>query len=60
MADGGFLVKFGGRKVVRCYAAAFDYDDRSYVINNQKKKKMPKGTKKITLEIEQKRRRVKT
>ena len=27
MADGGFLVKFDGKEVERCYAAAFDYDD---------------------------------
>ena len=55
MANGGFLVKFNGKKVVRCYAAAFDYDGRSYVINNQKKKSMPKGIKKITIEIERER-----
>ena len=53
MDDGGFLVKFDGKKVKRCYAVAFDYDDGSYTINNQKRKKMPKGIKKITIEIEQ-------
>ncbi len=52
MADGGFLVKFDGKKVVRCYAVAFDYDERSYAVNNQEKKKIPKGVKKITIEIE--------
>ncbi len=52
MPDGGFLVKFDGKKAWRCYAVAFDYDDGSYAINNQKKKEMPKGIKKITIEIE--------
>jgi len=27
MADGGFLIKFDGKKMERCYAAAFDYDE---------------------------------
>ena len=25
MAEGGFLVKFDGKEVVRCFAVAFDY-----------------------------------
>lgn len=54
MADGGFLIKFDGKKIKpqRCYMVAFDYDDWSYAINNKEKKAMPKGTKKITIEIE--------
>ena len=42
MATGGFLVKFVGGKTKsqRCYSVAFDY------------KELPKGTKKITVEIE--------
>lgn len=54
MAEGGFLVKFDAKKTKakRCYAVAFDYDDGSYAINNQEKKHIPKGTKKITIEIE--------
>lgn len=52
MAEGGFLVTFDGKKSQRCYAATFDYDDWSYAINNQKKKAIPKGIKKVTIEIE--------
>ena len=51
MAEGGFLVKLGAKKV-RCYAVAFDYDEWSYAVNNQAKKKIPTGMKKITIEIE--------
>ena len=55
MAKGGFLIKFDAKKAKpqRCYAVAFDYDDWSYAINNQEKKGMPKGAKKITIEIKQ-------
>lgn len=54
MAEGGFLVKFDAKKTKpkRCYAVALDYDDWTYVINNEKKKELPKGTKKVTIEIE--------
>ena len=52
MAGGGFLVKFDEKEPQRCYAVAFDYDEWSYAINNGKKQEMPKGTKKITIEIE--------
>lgn len=52
MATGGFLIKFDGKKPQRGYAVAFDYDEWSYAINNQKKKAMPKGIRKITIEIE--------
>lgn len=53
MAEGGFVVKLDGKEVTRCYAVAFDYDDWQYVINNTEKKELPAGTKKITVEIEQ-------
>ena len=54
MAEGGFLIKFDGKKVKsqRGYAVAFDYDEWSYAVNNEPKKKIPKGTEKITIEIE--------
>lgn len=54
MAEGGFLIKFNGKKTKpqRGYAVALDYDDWSYAINNEKKKELPKGTRKITIEIE--------
>lgn len=54
MAEGGFLITFQGAKAKprRGYAVAFDYDEWFYTINNEKKKQLPKGTKKITIEIE--------
>lgn len=52
MADGGFLVKFDGKEVTRCYAVAFDYDDRQYTINDTEKKELP-PVRKITIEIEE-------
>ncbi|MEI6832036.1 MAG: hypothetical protein WCK61_04970 [Candidatus Omnitrophota bacterium] len=52
MAEGGFLVKFDGKEVARCYAVAFDYDERQYIINGTEKKELPSGTKSITVEIE--------
>jgi hypothetical protein len=52
MAEGGFLVKFDDKEVARCYAVAFDYDDRQYVINETQKKELP-AVKKITIEIEE-------
>lgn len=52
MAEGGFVVKFDGKKPKKCYAVLFDYDERQYTLNNLKKKQIPRGTKKITIEIE--------
>ena len=54
MAEGGFLIKFGGKRgnPQRCYAVTLDYDEWVYAINNEEKKEIPKGTKKITIEIE--------
>lgn len=54
MAQGGFFIKFDPKKEKprRCYAVAFDYDEWSYAINNEDKKELPKGIKKITIEIE--------
>lgn len=52
MAEGGFLVKFDGKEVARCYTVAFDYDDWQYTIN-EKKKELPAAVKKITIEIEE-------
>ena len=51
MADGGFLVKFDGKEVVRCYAVSFDYDDWQYTINEKDKKELP-AVKNITIEVE--------
>lgn len=52
MPDGGFLVKFDGKEVGRCYAVAFDYDERQYTVNNKDKKKLPPDVKRITIEVE--------
>ena len=54
MAEGGFVVKFDGKEVCRCYAAAFDYDEWQYVINDTEKHELPAGVKSITIEVEQK------
>ena len=51
MAERGYLVKFNGKKAVRCYAVAFDYDEGWYKVNNDKPKKLP-NVKKISIEIE--------
>ncbi|MCX5699751.1 MAG: hypothetical protein NTX01_08680 [Candidatus Omnitrophica bacterium] len=52
MAEGGFLVKFDGKEVERCYAVSFDYDDWQYVVNGAEKKELPAGVKSITIEVE--------
>jgi len=51
MSDGGFVVKFDGKVVDRCFAVAFDYDDWQYMVNETEKKDLP-PIKKITIEIE--------
>ncbi len=53
MAEGGFLVKFDGKEVTRCYAVAFDYDDRQYIINGTEKKELLSGVEKISIEVEE-------
>ena len=52
MAEGGFLLKFNGKKITRCYAVAFDYDEWQYTVNNTKKKELPAKVKTITVEVE--------
>jgi hypothetical protein len=51
MAEGGFLVKFDGKEVARCYAVAFDYDEWQYTINETEKREMP-SVQSITIEVE--------
>lgn len=53
MADGGFLVKFDGKEVERCYAFSVDYDDWQYMVNSNEKHEFPKGLKKIEIIIEE-------
>lgn len=50
MAEGGFVVKFDGQEVCRCFVVAFDYDDWQYTINETEKKELP-AVKNITIEI---------
>lgn len=52
MADGGFVVRFDGKEVARCFAVAFDYDEWKYTINEKEKKELPL-VKKISIEIEE-------
>jgi hypothetical protein len=52
MAEGGFLVKFDGKEVTRCYAVAFDYDEWQYTINNTEKKELP-PVRNISIEVEE-------
>ena len=53
MAEGGFLIKFDGKEVARCYAVAFDYDLREYTINNKETQKLPADVKTITVIVEE-------
>lgn len=52
MAEGGFLVKFDGKEVARCYEVAFDYDEWQYTINDTEKHELPAGVGSITIEAE--------
>ena len=52
MADGGFLVKFDGKEVERCYTVSFDYDERQFTINDTEKRELPSDLKVITIEVE--------
>ena len=54
MAEGGFVVKFDGKKIESCYAVAFDYDDWQYVINDTEKHELPAGVRSITIEVAEK------
>jgi len=52
MAEGGFVVKFDGKEVTRCYAVAFDYDERQYTINDKENHELPAGIQSISIEVE--------
>ncbi len=52
MAEGGFVVKFDGKEVTRCYAVAFDYDEWQYTINNKEAKELPSGIETISVILE--------
>jgi hypothetical protein len=52
MADGGFLLKFDGKEITRCFAVAFDYDLREYKINDTETKPLPADVDTITVIVE--------
>lgn len=52
MADGGFLIKFDGKEIERCYAVAFDYDEWVYAVNEEEATPIPGGVKKIEIIVE--------
>ena len=52
MAEGGFVIKFDGKKAKRCYAVSFDYDEWQYTINNKTPRKLPPKLKIITIKAE--------
>ncbi|MFA4980904.1 MAG: hypothetical protein WC592_00325 [Candidatus Omnitrophota bacterium] len=52
MADGGFIIKFNGKEIKRCYAVAFDYDEWKYTVNEKEEKALPQDVKSITIEVE--------
>lgn len=52
MADGGFLIKFDGKEVKRCYKVSLDYDEGTYAINFDAPEPLPLKLRSITIEIE--------
>ena len=48
------MIKFDPKKTAprRGYAVAFDYDEWSYTLNDGKKLNLPKGIKKIVIDVE--------
>jgi hypothetical protein len=52
MEEGGFLLRFNGKEIARCYSVTFDYDEWQYTVNYTKKKELPSNVKNITVEVE--------
>ena len=50
--EGGFLVKFDGKKPFRCYKVEFDYDEWHCIVNGTKKQELPSRLKNITVKVE--------
>lgn len=50
--EGGFLLKFDGKKAAYCYAVKLDYDEWKYELNNTKTKRLPADLKTVTIEVE--------
>ena len=56
MADGGLVIRFDAEEPQapqRGYAVTLDYDTWSYRLNNESPVTLPRGTRTITIEIEQ-------
>jgi len=51
MPEGGFLLKFNGEEVQRCYSVSFSYGKWKYTINAEEKE-LPPEVKTITVEVE--------
>ncbi len=52
MANGGFLIKFDGKGVVRCYKVAFSYEEWTWTKNFDAPKPLPDKLKSIEVLIE--------
>lgn len=52
MAEGGFLVKFDGKKAFRCWGVSIDYDTWSYRANAEAEKPLPGKLKKVEIVVE--------
>ncbi len=52
MGDGGFLVKFDGKAMKRCYAISVNYDTWECTYNLSDTVALPDSVKTITIEVE--------
>ena len=52
MPDGGFLVKFDGKEVTRCFSISFDYDMHEFIVNGTEKRELSPNVSSISIEIE--------
>lgn len=52
MAGGGFLIKFDGKEVARCYKIEFCYDEWTYTTNFDKPMPLPDKLKSIDVLLE--------
>lgn len=49
MPEGGFLIKFDGKEVVRCYAVSLDYDRWEYKVNSDPARPLPDEVKAVEI-----------
>jgi|GEM_PF-507920 len=52
MADGGFLIRFNGKDVKRCYKVEFCYDDWNYSVNGAPAMPLPDDLKDVQVVVE--------